>query len=336
MPAIPKPSPVCPTVQAVKDAFTALKNREAPRPYLGMSAIGDDCHRRTWLRFRWAFKETFSAQTLMAFQDGHDQEDVMAARLRLVPGITLITVDPETGRQIAHQDFGGHYRGNQDGAILGIIQAPKKWHVWEHKSTNEKKFAELQKMIDTYGEKNALRQWNKQYYDQAQQYMHYMGTDRHYMTVSTPGGRDFLGLRTELDEAHALVVRARAEKIIFSNSPPAAMPSTHFMCKMCSMKDLCHGQEWAKRNCRTCMHATPQQDGTWTCARWGKNISTDEQKAGCPAHLYVPELVPGRQLDATDHSVTYELRDGTRWENSEKGDKTHATTQVVIEHQEHA
>ena len=329
MPTLPKPPVEDPTVLAVKAAIEVIKNRENRLSNgIGMSAIGDECHRRTWLRFRWVMPEAFNFKSLAAFQDGHDQEDVMAARLRMVNGITLITLDPETGKQIRHQDWGGHFSGYQDGAILGLIQAPKKWHVWEHKSTMEKKFNELQKAIETYGEKGALRQWNRQYYDQATLYMHYMGTDRHYMTVSTPGGRDFLGLRTELDESHAINLRARAERIIFSNEPPAAMPSTHFMCKMCALSKFCHEGAWAARQCRTCLHASPQQDGTWHCARFGKNISQDEQKAGCPAHLYIPALVPGKQLDATDCSVVYQLRDGTRWENSEKGDTTHVAVQI--------
>lgn len=49
-----------------------------------MGQIGDDCQRRTWLRFRWAMKEAFTTASYMAFQDGHDQEAVMASRLRLV------------------------------------------------------------------------------------------------------------------------------------------------------------------------------------------------------------------------------------------------------------
>ena len=39
------------------------------------------------------------ADTLKRFADGHASEDIMAARLRQTPGVTLITLDPETGRQ---------------------------------------------------------------------------------------------------------------------------------------------------------------------------------------------------------------------------------------------
>ena len=310
-----------PTLEAMCAAIERVKNAEQPRPYMGMSAIGDECERRTWLRFRWAWKEFFKCHTLLAFQDGHDQEEVMAKRLRLVDGLVLHSVDPTTGKQFAMSDLRGHFRGNMDGAILGLLQAPKKWHVWEHKSSM--KFSQLQKLIDTVGEKNALRQWNKTYYDQAQCYMHYWGTDRHYMTVSTPGGRDFLGLRTELDEAYALRIIARADRLINSATPPAGFPASHFMCKMCSMSDLCHGTAFAQRNCRTCLHSSPADNGAWHCARWGKHISTEEQRQGCPAHLYIPGLVPGKVLDATDDSVTYALRDGRQFINSEKGDKVH-------------
>ncbi len=40
-----------------------------------------------------------------------------------------------------------------------------------------------------------------------------------------------------------------------------------------------------------------------------------EQAEGCPAHLFLPGLVPGEQVDASeeDETVTYKLRDGSVW-----------------------
>src|SRR5690625_5842237 len=87
-----------PTLLAVDEQMEA-RQQSRFRPYLGMSAIGGPCDRRLWLEFRWADKPRFEARTLYMFDDGHRTEDLMAARLRMVPGITLHTVDPSTGRQ---------------------------------------------------------------------------------------------------------------------------------------------------------------------------------------------------------------------------------------------
>ena len=38
-----------------------------------------------------------------------------------------------------------------------------------------------------------------------------------------------------------------------------------------------------------------------------------EQEAGCAAHLYIPDLVPGEQIDAGEDWVSYRLPDGTEW-----------------------
>ena len=61
-------------------------------------------------------------------------------------------------------------------------------------------------------------------------------------------------------------------------------------------------------------------DAAWSCARWNKPLSLAEQKAGCPAHLFVPTLVPGEVVDANDEEewVLYTLHDGREWRDGVK------------------
>lgn len=306
MVALPKSAYSDPTTARVKVAIVEGQSTH-PRTYMGMSGMGDVCERRIWLRFRWAYTEKFSAETLCNFEDGHRTEDLVIKRLRLA-GFEVIS-HGEDGRQLAHVDFGGHYRGNMDGLIAGLPNAPVKQHVLEVKCTNEESYRKLLKLIETLGEKQALRAWKPEYYAQAQSYMHYQGTDRHYTVVATPGGRDFTGLRTEYDAVEALKVRARAERLIFSDKPPEKLMATHFICRMCSMHGMCHGKEPAQRNCRTCLHVTPMPDGTWHCAKWDKIL---DDQSGCDAHLYIPALVPGKVIDAGVDFVKYEI-DGKEW-----------------------
>lgn len=287
---------------------------------LGMGQIGDNCHRRTWYRFRLALREKFSAKTLKAFHDGHACEQTQADRLRLVSGISLQTIDEKTGLQFEYTDCNGHFVGKVDGKITGLLQAPKKLHIWEHKS-NEKKFNEFKKIKADIGEKNVLRKWNFQYWCQAILYMFYEGTDRHYMTVSTPGARDVESCRTDGDEPYAIQLKNRAQKIINSDTPPEKIGNAdYFECRGCNLKGICHEGDAPDRTCRTCLHSTAIEMGQWHCERFGKTLTSEEQIAGCAAHLYLPGLVDGKIVGSTDASVTYELANGSVWTDSEYGD----------------
>jgi hypothetical protein len=62
-------------------------------------------------------------------------------------------------------------------------------------------------------------------------------------------------------------------------------------------------------NCRTCAQSTPEDDGTWSCARWdSKNIPGDFQKTGCDSHVLHPDLVPWPIKDSnTSDEAVYEI-----------------------------
>lgn len=321
MAKLPNPDERDPTLEAADREIEAVSLAEKPRAYLGMSAIGDACSRKLWYRFRWVDRDRFDAESLKRFDDGHRTEALVIERLRKVPGVTLIDRDPATGRQIGHSDLDGHFRGHEDGEILGILQAPKTWHVFEGKATAEKKFNELKKIIFTYGQKAALRKWNPVYYAQAVLYMSYSALTRHYTVVATPGGRNWLGIRTNADEAHAIELRAKAERIVRAESPPVRLSETpdRMECRYCSFADICHRDQPPERNCRTCLHSTPVQRGGWHCARWDRLLSDEEQRQGCPTHLFIPDLVAGEVIDAGSTFVRYRMKDGAEFLDSEAG-----------------
>lgn len=310
-----------PTLAAADRALEDKEAHNKRREYLGMSQLGDDCDRLLFYSFRWAFSERYGAETLKRFLDGHASEDVQAARLRMVPGIQLDTHHPVTGQQFRYTDHDGHFSGHCDGKITGILQAPVKKHIWEAKAVGEKKMTEFRKIKNELGEKETLKKWNFVYYVQAQLYMHYEGTDRHYLTVSSPGVRDWDSCRTEYDAAFAIKQKARALRIIKSNEPLTRVSdkADWWKCKGCPARGICHEGDAPLRNCRTCLHSTPIADGQWHCDRWGKNLTRDEQEAGCPAHKFLPPLVPGEVTYATDTAVHYRMPDGATWIDSEEG-----------------
>lgn len=310
-----------PTLAAVDSALEDCQEKRDSNG-IGMGAIGRECERQIWYDFRWISEIRHNAETLKKFADGHHGEDLMAKRLRLVDGITLITEDPETGRQYRWQDFGGHFIGYMDGAILGLIQAAKTWHVWEHKETAEKKFAKLMKLRAELGEKNALKAWDPVYYAQGQLYMHYSGMDRHYLTASTPGGRNQTSVRTDADPAEALRLVAKANRIIKFDYPPERISTdpSFYLCKWCSHASACHDHQGMRATCRSCLHVTPESDGSWSCARWGKALSYNEQQSACEAHLFIPDLVGGQRVDAGEDWVSYRMPDGSIWRDGVQPD----------------
>jgi hypothetical protein len=60
-------------------------------------------------------------------------------------------------------------------------------------------------------------------------------------------------------------------------------------------------------------HSTPVDGGSWHCARHDWTLTQDQQRVGCAAHLMIPALVPGEQVDAGDDWVSYQMRDGSEW-----------------------
>lgn len=237
------PSRIDPTLEAADRALEIIEKRKPRRTYLGMSAIGHPCARKLWFDYhRPGSGAAFDAITLKRFADGHASEDVMANRLRLVPGLTLLTIDPETGRQFGFSDLDDRFKGHMDGAILGLIQAPKTWHVWEGKCTNEKKFQKLASLKESLGEKSALKEWDETYYAQAILYMHFSGMDRHYLTVCTPGARDWISCRTEADPAFAIQSIEKARRILDARVPLAKISNdpAWFQCRFCDHKEQCH------------------------------------------------------------------------------------------------
>ena len=325
-----------PTLDALRVEVERRAALEPPRGYLGMSGIGIECSRRLWYGFRWADREQFGCDTLWRFEDGHRSEDVMAERLRMVPGINLRTIDPRTGQQFGFSDIGGHFKGHADGLITGLKQAPTALHVWEGKAVNEKKFAKLVQLKAEAGEKNALRLWDPIYYAQAVLYMAYAEAPRHYLTACTPGGRDMVSVRTDtaLDEARRL--RAKAERIITATEPPQGISTDPgwYECKWCPFHAVCHGGQLPAVNHRTSVHSTPEMDGNgrWSCAKCGPALTRQQQAAPCPHHLYIPALVTHAlgcaQVDASEAGnwIEYRLPDGRTFRNASKPGPGHFTS----------
>lgn len=226
-----------PTLDAVNAAIESEQSPYASKN-IGFGEIGHECSRYLWYKINLNEPEVFNVDTLRIFRNGHADEAAMAADLRKVEGIELYTHDPERdNKQYKLDALQGRFTGRLDGVIVGLKQAPKTTCVWEHKSTNDKKFDALLK-------NPSLRDWNFVYYCQAQSNMLHSELDRHYMTVSTPGLRRVTSIRTELDKEFAKSLVQKARRIIEAQEPPERIgDATWYVCKYCRFYDKCHNTE---------------------------------------------------------------------------------------------
>ena len=316
---------VDPTLAALDDLHTQASS-DTPRPYLGASAIGNPCDRALWYGFRWATTRRIPASGYRAIQDGHRGEAVMIDWLRSLPGIELWTENPEApGQQIGFVDLAGHFRGNLDGIIQGLYQAPKTPHVWEMKVCNETKFNKLVKLIQTIGEQNALAEWDETYFAQAQVYMHELELTRHYLIVATPGNRAMVSCRTAYQPKVAKALLGKAAAIITAERPPLKLRDdpSFYLCKFCDHSPLCHGEALPNVNCRTCAHSTARIDPAtpWTC-ELGKPAISGSQR-DCEHHAFHPDLLANLATaigaDTQTGVITFLRKDGTTVSNGVGG-----------------
>lgn len=302
-----------PTVTAIYGAY--VQNAWAGESWrISMSDMGQECDRRIWSKLRWLHEpEVFDGLKLRLFKTGHAAEARLLEDLG-VAGINVEAKDPSTGRQWEVILAGGHLRGKVDAKGTGFPEAPVAEHVVECKSMSAKAFNRA-----TSG---PMKTAKPEHYVTVQLYMHGLGLQRAAYLVENREDSSLHMERVNYDHDFALRAESRAERIVKAAKPPQRLhddPEAKgaWVCRSCPALGVCHKGDWSRRTCRSCIHAEAQLDGvgTWTCARFDRVLSIDDQKAGCGAHLYIPALVDGTvtRKNAREEWIEYRLSDGTIW-----------------------
>ena len=279
------------------------------RDHLGASIIGKSCARALWYDFRWVTPSHHSGRLLRLFETGQLEEDRLVRNLRAT-GATVLEVDPDTGRQFRVEAHGGHFGGSLDGVAIGLLEAPKTWHVLEFKTHSAKSFADLTA--------KGVVLSKPQHAAQMQIYMHLTGITRAFY-VAVCKDTDALHIeRIEADGAMAERLLEKAGRIIFAQHPPARISEdpAWFECRFCDHHGVCHGARFSAHHCRSCLHATPVEGG-WHCARHERMLTPADQRFACLQHLYIPDLVPGEVIDAGEDFVSYRMTDDSIWTDAE-------------------
>jgi hypothetical protein len=306
MAAIPAPPP-SPTLDAIYAALEAAQE-VGFREHLGFSGIGNPCERAIWYSFRWATRRSFNGRMLRLFETGHQAEHRFVADLRLA-GVEVLEVDPATGKQWIVRDETGHAGGSMDGAALGIIEAPKTWHLTEFKTHNDKSFQKLKA--------DGVQKSKPMHYAQMQGYMHLAGLTRALYLAENKNDSELYAERVRYDAEFSMRLIAKAHRVIAANSPPSRISedASWFECRFCDHHEVCHKSKLPEAHCRSCLSSTPTDGGKWQCEAHGRTISFPEQLKGCERHLFIPAMVDGEQIDFDEKigCVTYKMRDGSTW-----------------------
>jgi hypothetical protein len=301
----PLPAPATRTVDAILAAYEAAQD-SGYRDHLGASLIGHACERAIWYSWRWATRARHTGRLLRLFQSGHLAEPRFIADLRRI-GVTVLDVDPDTGRQWVVRDASGHFGGSMDAVAIGLLEAPKTWHACEFKTHSAKSFKELKE--------KGVEQAKPLHWAQIQAYMHLADLERAFYLAVNKDTDELYQERVKRDAEAGLRIVAKAERIIASPQPPARVSDdpAWWQCRFCDHHAVCHDGALPERHCRSCLHSTPVAGGAWHCARLHTALTPQAQRIGCAAHLFIPGLVRAEQIDAGEDWVSYRMPDGSEW-----------------------
>lgn len=296
------------TSQAI-DAWYEATQETGDDATLRCSSLGKSCDRRLWFAYRWAHpKERFGARILRVFENGKQREATILNMLRGA-GISIREIDEETGLQFRVVLAGGALTGSCDGIAEDVPEAPATPHLVEIKTMNNKRWQEWRR--------KGVAASDPVYYVQCQLYMHGLGLARCLFVAENQDTKEIEVERIKYDALFAAQQIARAERIAGSDAAPPRISDDPdwYECRTCPANAVCHGDQIiARRNCRTCL-ASANRGDKWRCRRRNFDLTPKDQENGCSVHLYLPALVPGKQIDADldAGTVSYLMDDGSTY-----------------------
>lgn len=295
-----------PLIQAIVQHH-AMQDRPTDYPTLRASEIGDECARKLWYRLNWAGKpKQFDGRMIRLFETGNREET------RVIAELEAIGVEVTDSQKAITPMLGGWLTGHIDGKASSVPGAEKTHYLLEVKTHNDKSWQQWRKM--------GVRLAKPQHFAQMQIYMHQEGLQRGLYIAHNKDTDQIECQRIEYDPVTALALVAKAERILHDEHAPSRLSDKPdwFVCKMCEFYGICHQGEFARSHCRTCLHSrgdVKHSAPAMECGRDGHRLDVPAQRKGCQHHLYAPDFVAGRQIDADEaaETITYQMRDGSFW-----------------------
>ena len=292
------------------------------RSHLGGSVIGKSCSRDLWYGFRWVQTVRFDGRMHRLFQRGHFEEPRFVSYLEGIgcdvtvfdkvllfhpesdsyfydnprnirdPLVEVVEDNPaheyeatkrgiyldKGKRQIQISGCDGHFGGS----LYIILSLPKRYgidqdvlFIGEYKTQGTQKFAKLQN--------NGVQIDKHQHYCQQSIYGYKLNI-KYSVYISVNKNTDDLHLEViKLDYVLAKELEAKAERIIFNNTPPAKISASpdYFECKWCDFRQICWFNKEAERNCRSCTRSSAVKEGQWYCDWFQSIIPKKFIRQGC-------------------------------------------------------
>ncbi len=300
-----------PLLAALDAAIAGTITARGGRGHLGMSQIGKADARTLWLQFRGCLPEEHSPRTERIFRLGDAIEGEIVRYLRQIPGVELHTLDPD-GRQFRFAYFGGHFGGSMDGAILGVPEALKTWHVFEAKSVSSKRFTAL--------EKKGVKEWSPEYFAQLQCYMGASAMDRALFVAYCKDDSRLYVERVRFEPMTWDSLLAKAQRILEADTPPVSSYRDASWYEAKWMPPITSAVYWGERlppvaHCRNCRFSAPDITNAdlgshWLCAMAGDEIPPEVVATGCQWHQWIHALCPLPVVSADTDKTIYALPDG--------------------------
>lgn len=267
----------------ITSAGDAFRGKSSPfRAHLGASLIGRECTRELWYSFHWATKNVFGGRMHRLFNRGHLEEPRFVALLEMI-GCTVWQVDPQ-GKQFRITGHRGHLGGSIDAVISGLPEMGTAPVLGEFKTHGDKSF---KKLLDE-GVQSA--KW--EHFVQMQTYMGKLILPAALYLAVNKNDDEIYAEIVMFDQAVYERYQQRSVIVIDAVEAPKRINQSPgwFKCKFCDHKAVCHGTALPERNCRTCVHAKVGDNATWNCTAHNRDLSEEDQLAGCPSYVMNPEM----------------------------------------------
>lgn len=247
------------------------------RGYLGMSSIGNKCHRYLQFIHYGCLDSEFTERIARLFEDGHNAEPQLIEALKKIGIVVYGEQQPVTGVTgfvLGHIDGIGAFEDGYDN-FVGCDR-----FLLEFKTHNQKSFDELKKTPD-------LGKTKPIHLSQMISYMHELKLEKGLYVAKNKNTSEIHIRVIDYDADHYDDLRRKEVEVITADTLLPRIGNdniTWFECKLCNAKDVCFGRKSISHDCRNCQHVDIEQGGIWRCSNSNERLldftTCDNYKVG--------------------------------------------------------
>jgi len=247
------------------------------------SNLGSECVAALWYAYRWVKRNPIDGRIGRIFGSGSAFEAPTMDWLRKA-GWEILDKDPsKIGTKFEQWNFkalDGHISAYLDAVGRHPDYCNGAWGNVEAKSYNKRRFGALVN-------KQSVKITEYEYYVQACIYMQAFNLPFTLLIAVCKDDSDIYVEIIPRDDDTANRAMRLAETVKTSRVRPAKIaesPAFH-VCKRCDFVGICHLGEQPDRNCRSCIHVTPTDNGKFGCSYWQLAIPGEKEiMQACPQY----------------------------------------------------